>query len=176
MRGTRRLSYVQRWGIVPKIRPQSVAEHSYYVALYTMRICDILKVLPEIKVQAVSYALVHDMAEAFTADIPSPLKKRLSDYEGAEKAVKKWMLGDTSNPDAMVKSIVKIADLLDAVVWLTEEESMGNGRLKKLRRQINGFLEQELDKIDGIDPAAKIENFVFEILTESEKGIAWYAE
>jgi len=175
VKGSRRLSYVQRWAIVPKIRNQSVAEHSYYVALYTKGMCDTMGLSSEETTEALSYALVHDMAEAFTGDIPSPLKRRLSDYDSAEKAIKHWMMDESPATSSLTKKLVKIADLLDAVVWLTEEEGMGNTRLTKLRREITKLLERAIDSLGADCTAADVEDFVSRIIKEAEKEITWYA-
>lgn len=177
MRGARRLSYVQRWGIVPKLRPQSVAEHSYYVALYTMKICDILGLDHAVRFAALQYALTHDMAEAFTGDIPTPLKKRISNFTQAEVDIKEWMKVEVTNSnDHIIKPIVKIADILDAVVWLTEEKSMGNIRLDKLRSQMNKTLVHETDKLSSRYEMDGVEEFLDVTIAEAKKGITWYAE
>ena len=72
----RTLSYIPRWSIIRTTRTQNVAEHSYYVAVYTKQICDWLDVEPDEKAKLVWMALMHDVDEMITGDIPTPSKKR----------------------------------------------------------------------------------------------------
>lgn len=114
-----RLSSIKRWGIVEMSRSQSVAEHSYNVAMISMSIAEKLK-KSNVKVDSefvVTWALIHDLPEVTTGDIPTTLKAvdkfvfdRLEDelfpYFSAVKI---------SEENKLEKTIIKIADYIDAI-------------------------------------------------------------
>ena len=68
-----RLRFVYRFSTCRTSRRESIAEHSYYTALYVMFICDWLGD-PQLMAEALPKALMHDMEEARTGDIPRPFK------------------------------------------------------------------------------------------------------
>jgi len=108
-----RLGEIERWHIVRMNKPQSVAEHSYFVTLLAMRLATVIGV-PVGKV--VHYALLHDAEEAWTGDIPSPVK-RLVDKQGIPI---KEMMGDMyiEHPEVLIEYVVKLADIAEALKYL----------------------------------------------------------
>ena len=73
-----RLSAVKRWGIVEMSRQQSVAEHSYNVALIALNLVGASVghkgFSKEDESLLLTLCLVHDMPEVFSGDIPSTIK------------------------------------------------------------------------------------------------------
>lgn len=75
-----RLRYVYRWSTFRNAHPESVAEHCYYVALYSLFICEWLQTKnPIVSRQSVFYdtvakALCHDLEEVRTGDMPRTFK------------------------------------------------------------------------------------------------------
>lgn len=75
-----RLRYVYRWSTFRNAHPESVAEHCYYVALYSLFICEWLlsrtdsEFLYEDCYDAVAKALCHDLEETLTGDMPRIFK------------------------------------------------------------------------------------------------------
>lgn len=127
----RLLAFVPRWQIAPRFRTQNVAEHSFFVGLYTS---ELLKHKwhwsAEQKLQAMECALMHDIAEARTGDMPGPVKRavtdpaKLSAYETEQLEI---MGIDHPVCDAEVLDLVKVADLIDEAFHVAMEISMGNG-------------------------------------------------
>jgi len=82
---TQRLCYIERCSNTPHIRPYSVAQHSYYIALYAMVFADLenhrrARCTSTIPIEenydmgeVLKMALLHDMEEAETGDILYPL-------------------------------------------------------------------------------------------------------
>lgn len=170
MRDLRRLSHVQRWGIVPRLRQQNVAEHSFYVALYTDRICGILGLDDATRLAAIRYALEHDAAEAFTGDLPSPMKAHVAGLDELEARVRRHVLGgDPAEPEESARTAVKVADLLDAVLYLNEESAMGNGRVSYLLQELRGRLV-----IAARDLGDEVWRFVDDQLWDTTSGVRWY--
>lgn len=134
----RRLAVVPRWAVIPTIRQQSVAEHCYYVTLYTDKICLMLGADEHFRAQAMAYALRHDYEEAFTGDIPSPANKHM-DAKGYMESLDPPPTEDdyaSVQPGNLeqVKAVVKLADIFDAYMFLRDEFQMGNKRIERLER------------------------------------------
>ena len=125
------LAHVPRWVVVPHVRPQSVAEHSFYVALYTDKLCKMLWWNDLNTSMAVSYALRHDMYEVFSGDIPSPAKRILTSGDTVDafnSHFAKSMPADYKDgtPTGKIHDVVKLADKLDEFFWLCTETGLGN--------------------------------------------------
>lgn len=109
----RRLSAVPRWTVVPTIMGQNVAEHSMQVVV----LADMLmnhhpfRATPGRRLDVIQMAIYHDKDEAITGDRPGPTKDatRLAASEMDQKQI-----------------IVKVADMLDAVLFCSNEMEMGN--------------------------------------------------
>lgn len=117
------LSHVPRWTTHPVARPQSVAEHSYRVAVIAMHLASRCNLKVPAMYDVVWWALIHDGPEAKTGDVPSPfkvhIKKQLRDVEFQvcpwyQEAVESMALED----DSITPAIVQIADAIEAYSWL----------------------------------------------------------
>lgn len=132
-----RLAHVPRWTVIPTIQKQSVAEHSFNVAWLSVVVADYYRGFetPEGTVTLPPYltpltvwnALIHDEAEAISGDIASPYKRgrighAIREYEGY-KQYGKTETGDLY-PD--IKKVIKIADCVEAWLFLKNEQKMGN--------------------------------------------------
>ena len=108
-----RLADISRWHIVNIPTRQSVAEHSYFVTLLAMRMAGAAGI-PVGRV--VQWALMHDGEEAWTGDIPGPLKRTM------DKGVIpiREMMGDmyVENVADITRDLVKICDIAEAVKYL----------------------------------------------------------
>jgi hypothetical protein len=74
-----RLSLIKRWGIIKMSREQSVAEHSFNVAVITKKLCEMFGkdgILEGVVYNdLIAEAIFHDCCEVFTGDIPSVVKE-----------------------------------------------------------------------------------------------------
>ncbi len=128
-----RMSVVKRWSVVETIRKQSLAEHSYNVAIMAWRIATRIYAKPDDPGiwEAVQYALFHDKKESVTGDFPSYMKPYVNE-EGALQNVPAFNeeeevdLGSAENPHPLSRFIVKCADYIDACIFLRMEISLGN--------------------------------------------------
>lgn len=109
LRWLRRLSVVPRWSVVPMLRQQNVATHSYYVTCIALMLLDYHKKGNdnEFTLSVLKLALTHDINEAAEGDAPSPSKKA------------------TLTRD-QVYVVMKVADILEAYMFVQEEMGMGN--------------------------------------------------
>lgn len=154
----RDLAFVPRWSIVRVTRQQSVAEHSYFVALYADQLAELLNWESD-RVQLMRYALVHDLDEILSGDIAAPAKRVIKKAAGAGwQIVEKWLhqqvvrrVNDytrlTTGVTDDIKSIVKTADLLEAVVFLADEQFVGN---KNVTEHKNYLYRSLIDSIDEL--------------------------
>ena len=134
-----RAQNVKRWSLVATTRPQSIAEHTFNVTMIARSMCKSLGIPDELVIKA---ALEHDLDECITGDIPSPTKRRIEqmgfDFGDLEVVKKNY-----SRLDADSSTIVKCADLIDAIHFLQE---FGTGRRARdveelLRDQLQDIIE-----------------------------------
>lgn len=120
-----RAQTTKRWHIVESKRTQSVAEHGYMVAMISLSILKAIKIQDlNIKNLVMKWALVHDLPEVILGDAPSPVKKALKkEYDKLEKQVDPKWYGFKESLPSFVKNVVKIADLIDALVFLSKEST-----------------------------------------------------
>jgi 5'-deoxynucleotidase YfbR-like HD superfamily hydrolase len=126
-----RTQYVLRWSMVDTERKQNLAEHHYNVAMIAMRYCEVLDSPSHIKDRVLKYALVHDLSEVFTGDIPTPTKKHMNTALFDKLDARLFVHGKailTEDELDVVTFIVKIADLIDAAQYLVKYGMRSNAQ------------------------------------------------
>lgn len=123
------LSEVPRWTVVPTIRKQNVAEHSFHVSwialwLVTRHEGMAGEVSAEFASNVLQFALRHDEDEAITGDVPTTAKR---------DGIVKVMLPKHNVPE-MARDLVKLADFIEAYRFMEKERLLGNS-LVALRMQ-----------------------------------------
>lgn len=105
------LSVVPRWQIISTYKNQTVAEHSFNVAAIVLTLVKEFdrRGLYISKSKALELAIIHDMEESYTGDIPTPYKRQL-------KAM--GMIQEMKKSDSNEAFVVKLADLLESTMWL----------------------------------------------------------
>jgi len=170
----RDLAYVPRWGILRNIRNQSVAEHSYYVALYAEQLAELI-MWDGNHVDVVRYALVHDIDETITGDIPGPVKRAAFDKEKTWNKIRGAMaqrfglrtVRQFHTVNAEVKAIVSVADSIDEIAYLMEETILGNKWVKVvLEEAIRRFnVRWQMLPIEDQGESDNLRDLVLEVLT-----------
>lgn len=140
-----RACHVRRWHIVQTSREQTLAEHSFAVAVIAGSLAAAMRwngLLQESgKLKLLQWALAHDIIEVRTGDMPTPFKRDLEAIGGkgiVEKAE------DRVDADTMaayrqvrgteVETIVKLADQIEAIFFL----------------QDNGYGQHAIEVLDGL--------------------------
>lgn len=139
----RTASTVHRWSIVRTFQKDTTAEHSFYVAFYAVQIAKLIKWQgPLADLQF--YASMHDIEETISGDILGPVKREIVDEGRFEEFMttkmaehlpgvgRQMMAIKESMHGSHIKAIVKVADKVDAVLFLISEIGMGNVRLERL--------------------------------------------
>ena len=149
-----RLAEIKRWHIVHLSQKQSVAEHSFFVTLLAMRFSSAIGAPVG---RTVQYALLHDAEEAWTGDIPSPVKQYLS----KSKIPIKEMMGDMYiDPQSPITAhIVKICDMAESMKFLDRH---GNSRhttqvREDLSKQMDSFMGHVIDEYPNFNWDAGLE-------------------
>ena len=115
-----RLQAVKRWHMIETIRTQTLAEHSANVALLALLIASTSPLESfSNPYEIATVALMHDMPEAFTGDIPSHTKRHLTGVDRLEEAVMPAVLlqispGMTAND----KMLLKMCDIADGIRFI----------------------------------------------------------
>lgn len=129
-REIRDFSTVPRWTTLRTIRQQNIAEHSFYVMVYTRQIINYLD-MQLLMLVALEYAMYHDGEETFSGDTPGPWKRLSEDATKASVAARRLMAKrfpewDDGPVHDIVKWVVKLANLVDEIAFLGNEFQMGN--------------------------------------------------
>ena len=155
----RGLSFVTRWNFHPITRRQTVADHSFWVAIYAMMIADLSEITAPIE-HILRAALLHDMEEAVTGDLPSLVKRTIGvAWDEVEKRGAKQLVGDMwlrydywwryDNED--LRKIVKAADILDRVMYAEEEQMRGNQAFDRIKLEsIKQLRDMHMSSVDLI--------------------------
>ena len=171
-----RSGHVTRWHSVRTSRDQTLAEHHYMVTRISNRLAkDILG--PDLDdsglLQIMEYASLHDTPELLMGDLPSPLKRHIELISGAnnpieaiEREIAPWlteMKESTRKTHPEYLLIVKLADIMDALVFITDE---GIGaHAKKVIRILEGMLDAKLKQGEKNFPKYRWK-YTLEILSE----------
>ena len=155
--GLRHVKRFQRDGCV---RPISVAEHSYNAALlagcYAHQLAT--RDVPVDRAMVLEAALWHDAAEAITGDIPHDFKRAAGrvlyeSWDHAEHtmlrrigALNSGLPAVLTAPDAhpVEALVVKLADWVELVLYVAEEQRLGNRTLNIASRRIWTLLNDRL--------------------------------
>lgn len=102
--------------MTPTIQRQSVADHSFGVAIAAMWVMKKWGTDPALREAVLREALEHDMDEAVSSDIPSPYKHRGAPVRERPERYS-------------VLDIIKCADMLELMAFLQDEAYLGNRAL-----------------------------------------------
>ena len=140
-----------RYNNKTKLDNENVAEHSYYVALLGLKLCDKFCLNNNIKTKVMIKALLHDIPEMYINDITHDAKIILNINQQL-KAFEKYFY-ETEYPqyaklmkdkDNLVSTIVVIADILSAKQYVLNEFELGNKSSDIV--DINNQLDERLNR------------------------------
>ncbi len=176
-----RMQYIQRWGLMRNTRTENLKEHSFDVAVIAHSLAlihnNILR-LPYIDpLLTMGEALLHDITEIITGDMPTPIKYKNDQLKTAYKAVeaqaannllsllpeelhqeyKDLLLPDLSDENRkMVHRLVKAADRISAYLKCLMEDKAGNDEFRSARESI----ETSIHNLECEEAEYYMEHFV----------------
>lgn len=118
---------VSRYHTCDLLKPETVGHHSHGVAL----LC--LLIDPECSLDLIKAALLHDMAEQRTGDIPSPAKRDLGiggDLEVLEHRILAESGFHFPELSEQEKLTLKLADIAHGALKCAREVNMGNSTMR----------------------------------------------
>ena len=148
-----RSQHVKRWHIVHTARQQTVAEHSYMVAMISMYLIDAMDqtanesalFLRSDKLDILKWALMHDLPEVIMGDAVSPVKRLAKGaFDRVEEQVDPDLKSYERGLPGHIKAIVKTADYIDALKYLQTEGI--NGQSKSIYKRLHGDMKHHLQK------------------------------
>ena len=134
------LRNLTRYQAAPRVSSESVAEHSFFVAAYVLKLHDYYNFNLE---KALKMALLHDFNEVFVSDVPFPIKTKYkelnkalekaeyevnSDYIGKDFADEMLEFNNMSSAEGI---IVELGDVLSVVSYSKHEIGLGNSSYMK---------------------------------------------
>ena len=155
----RDLRFVNRWQIARRLKDQNLAEHQYFVALYARQVAHFIEWKGDIGA-LLTAALVHDIGELISGDLPGPFKRLFSDkmWNDVEREIDGTLhergLWRPHRNDNDVDMIIKVADLIDEAGWVYDEINLGNQSLTNVLSNTMARLHEAVDAlkvIDGVD-------------------------
>lgn len=127
-----------RYQTAPRVSSETVAEHSFFVAAYVLKLYDLFNFD---LTKALSLALLHDFSEVYISDVPHPIKEDFPELskalDEAEFAVNKKYISEEFATDIIVSFnnkltpeglIVNLADVLSVVSYSKYEINLGNSK------------------------------------------------
>lgn len=147
---TYKLKNVIRYNTRNKLKDESVAEHSFYVALFTLKLCDDYNVDEKTKCQALIKALLHDMPEIELNDITHNVKERLNLRPFLKQYEDKYFEDNyrqycelMNKGNDLVNAIVVLADAMSVYQYTLNEISLGNST-----EDMKSILEESKNRIN----------------------------
>lgn len=155
-----RMKDINRWGLMYNTKHETLAEHSMQCALLAHALAEIgiHKFQKSYSAERIcTAALLHDMSEILTGDLPTPVKYHNDEircaYKKIEKAAEERLLASLEDDfradyESLIslpeeeRSVVKAADKLCAYIKCLQEESRGNPEFDSAKKTLAKALDE----------------------------------
>lgn len=152
-----RTTATKRWSIVQVSREQNIAEHMYLVAMTARRYAILVGANASLVRDCVAWALIHDLPEVILGDVPTPTKSIINSRTGFDvfeettndldwvfSEICKNIHGESTMQAVFIRSLVKLADLTEAIRYLQYHGIGGHAKRVqlKLTQRFNNLLAQ----------------------------------
>lgn len=128
------LSKINRYNHRIRLQNESVAEHSFFVSIFCLKIMAKLNLDSKIERDVLVKAALHDAAECLTSDIPHDVKSRYRKMRAILDDIEddyynqywKEYKDSLDNSDSLVEYIIKLADSYSVYQYCLNERNLGN--------------------------------------------------
>lgn len=132
------MSSMKRYNNRIRIKDESLAEHSFYVAYNVMNIGIDLEIDEQIIHKAVAMAIIHDVPESYTSDLPHDCKQNYPELreilntvemEFMKKKMPKFLKYYEEHESAektICSRLVELGDAVSVLQYCTREIELGN--------------------------------------------------
>ena len=151
-----KLAYITRFSSMPRIRNESVAEHSFFVASLVVKLHEAYSFNLG---TALEMAITHDWAEVFIGDITYATKLAFpniakSVHKAEQEAIKQFStsvqtcITKYNEQDTVEAMVVKLADVMQVAQYAEHEVRLGNtGYMIDVANSAYKRLEQLKEKL-----------------------------
>ena len=132
---------VKRYHSLFTVQQQTVAAHSFRVAMLALILMD-----SQPRAALLHAALVHDLAEAHTGDIPAQVKVALGLTERFAELENNLLDNCGLAPLTLTvteQRALKLADCLDGVLFCNEEIALGNSKMLEIRERYLSYIASQ---------------------------------
>lgn len=131
------LADMKRYNNRVKIKTESIAEHSFFVAYNILKVAHDYNIDDKIANEAVSLAIVHDFPEMYTSDLPHDCKQRYPELRMLLSNIEmNYMLeempelarrySDLLKGNSLATLLVDIGDAISVLQYCNREIELGN--------------------------------------------------
>lgn len=158
LRDIYKLKHIVRYNTRRHLKDESVAEHSFYVALISLLICEENKFDDKITKDAVIKALLHDMPEIELNDITHDAKEKLKIRNYLKKYEDEYFRDNFPEYAALMihnkgiaSTVVEIADAMSVLQYTDNEQQMGNvdSDIEDIRQNSISRIEYNINKLNS---------------------------
>jgi len=161
----RRAGYIKRYHTVPTVGDsQTVSAHSWGVATL------INEIWPDASKQVLLASLYHDVAEVLIGDTPATVKWKYADFAAAIEKVEKEAEEELELEFALSlreKRQLKIADLLELMLYAGEQIKIGNMHFKEVLNNGKEYLQVKYGNTPEFNEAFPMFNYALTRLSHS---------
>ncbi len=158
------IQHVKRWHMIRMKDEQSVAEHSYNVAMLTMRMLRKLDrqhdlgLTADEQLDVLEWALCHDVHEIEHGDVPSPSKVD----RGLTEEMFWQTRGRSIEPTSTTRSFISLMDKTEALIYFLTHGYDG----ERNGKYISDYLEERVE-IALLEFSAPIQDYVRDLIDEA---------
>lgn len=136
----RNAGYVRRYHTIQTIGHQTVAEHSFHVAMILLELTN-----GQASAELLKAALYHDLPEVFTGDIPATAKWASPPLVQSLKLLEDVFDNDYNlvvNLSEDDKKLLKFADMAELVMYSLDQLRLGNRNMISIAERGVNYLEE----------------------------------
>lgn len=172
-----RLSTLERFNTRPRVSRESVAEHSFFVAIISMILSDYIIEYDDsilfCKENVITMALLHDLPELEYSDIPHDVKNKIPELKDLlQKHETNFFKSEYNRQSYMFLTenkiieaqIVHLADILAVRYYAEREISLGNSYFHSIKNENESRLYEFIESVKDEDLAKAFKSIIYDFV------------